>query len=92
MTRQKKAVDGPARRGGGSPWTTPEQLAWLESQLGDYRTAQVNNGVTNFLAERTEAFLEQWPLEKTGAAESASESTTEGDHLKKLKKVSLTAT
>src|SRR5436190_23522899 len=50
------------RRNGGSSWTTPAQMSWLELQLPNFRAAQLKGQTSSFLIKTYESFIEKWPI------------------------------
>lgn len=68
-------------RGGGSiKWTTPEQLAYLESQKPLYHSAQLNGGkkFSDFWVSVFENFFVKWPLHELTEEEKGEGMTIEG--------------
>lgn len=86
--RNEKTVEGAIRRGGGNPWTTPEQASWLQSKIPGYRQAQARGEVRTFLAQQNEQFLGEWPLGADQANDSTTNETNDAERLEKRKRVS----
>lgn len=62
---------------GRTPWTTPEQDAWLTARIASFVQARIAKRSSTWFPQTYDAFLYKWPAPKPTAEQVAAEGGNE---------------